>query len=126
MRGTLKILDKYGPCIGIRLWKSKTNFVQLWYCPKGYEIEPHSHDDQHIELMYLFGKTTFYRLPWWARDESKDSFTPKWYHIFRTFTVQPHLIHWFKVSNWPLIFINFATFIDGKKPTSAAIDFHKV
>lgn len=84
---------------------------------------PHSHNDQHIELMYLFGKTTFFR-------EKKtlfpttEGFTPRWYNVFKRFTVNAGQVHSFSVSSLPLVFVNFATFINGIEPTSAAIDFH--
>ena len=116
----MTLFNRHGPCVGIKLWSDRKRFVQLWICPRGYTVKQHSHDDEEIELMYLFGRTTFFRVA-----ESVQQFTPKWYHVFRSFTVKPAQIHWFSVSSLPLIFINFATFLDGKKPTSAAIDFHK-
>lgn len=122
MKGTFKMLfNRHERCIGLRLWKSKTRFVQLWYCPRGYRVEPHSHNDEQIELMYLFGKTTFFRL-----SSVVESLSPRWYHMFKSFTVKAGQVHWFTVSTMPLVFINFATFLNGKEPTSAAIDFHKV
>lgn len=130
MKGTLKIFDRHERCVGLRLWKSRTRFVQLWFCPKGYVVKPHSHNDQHIELMYLFGKTTFYRVRQsmipieYNPCRSVQGFEPSWKHIFRRFTVLPGQCHWFTVSTLPLIFINFATFIDGKEPVSASVDFH--
>lgn len=140
MKGTFKMLfNRHERCVGLRLWKSKTRFVQLWYCPTGYKVEPHSHNDEQIELMYLFGKTEFWRTKIEYSDvfKSKDGtihehvkenegFKPRWYHMFKSFTVKAGQIHWFTVSTMPLVFINFATFLNGKEPTSAAIDFHKV
>lgn len=89
--------------------------------------------------MYLFGNAEFWRTKLEYNDVFKsgddnihehvkesEGFKPKWYHMFRSFSVKAGQIHWFTVSSLPLIFINFATFIDGKKPTSAAVDFHKV
>lgn len=122
----MSIINRHERCMGIRLWKSKTRFIQLWYCPRGYEVKPHSHNDQHIELMYLFGKTTFFReqKQYVLVGRKGESYSPKWYHMFRKFTVIAGQVHWFTVSSLPLVFINFATFIDGKHPISAATDFH--
>lgn len=121
----MTLFDRHERCVGLRLWKSKTRFVQLWYCPRGYEVELHSHNDQNIELMYLFGKTTFSRI---NVDNVNhlftETFTPKWKHIFRKFTVKAGQLHYFSVSTLPLVFVNFATFLPGNKPVSAAIDFH--
>lgn len=115
----MMLFNRHERCVGFKLWSTKTRFVQLWYCPRGYRVEAHSHNDQNIELMYVFGMTTFYRI-----SDTLESFRPRWKHIFRSFSVKAGQVHWFTVSSLPLIFINFATFIDGKKPTSAAIDFH--
>lgn len=75
--------------------------------------------------MYVFGKTTFFREKK-SLFPTTEAFAPKWYNVFRRFTVNAGQVHSFSVSSLPLIFINFATFLDGKKPTSAAVDFHKV
>lgn len=75
--------------------------------------------------MYVFGRTTFSRHGVISNPAGyTESFTPRWKHVFRMFTVKAGQRHWFSVSNLPLIFINFATFVDGKTPTSAATDFH--
>lgn len=127
----MTLFNRYEKCIGLtllRFWKWN---VELWYCPSGYRIKPHSHPNEHIELMYVFGRTTFYRVINWTTPtafgpfsgETQQSYTPKWYHFGRRFTVRPGIVHWFEVSNKPLIFINFATFINGHRPTSASIDF---
>lgn len=119
------IIHRHEKCIGVKLYSNKTKYIELWFCPRGYEVKPHSHNDQHIELMYLFGKTSFSRI---NVDNVNhiftETFTPKWYHMFRKFTVKAGQLHYFSVSSLPLIFVNFATFIDGKIPVSAAIDFH--
>jgi len=130
----MNLINRYEKCVGLTLWRFGQHNVELCNCPSDYEIKPHSHDNEHIELMYIFGRTTFWRH---GKDTAKyikhnnpfvattyESFSPKWYHIFRKFTVLPKQVHWFKVSNRPLIFVNFARFLDGHKPTSASIDFH--
>lgn len=117
----MKLIDRHGPCVGLRLFKSKTRFIQLWFCPEYYVIEQHSHPDEHIELMYLFGSTTFYRL-----GGHIEWFTPKWYDMFKTFSVKPGVVHWFNVTNQPLVFINWSKFNPGKTPVSAAVDFKEI
>jgi len=83
--------------------------------------------------MFIIGKTTFYRKVL-KFDNSKwpemvyseiQSFTPKWYHCGRSFTVNAGVKHWFRVSNFPLVFINFAKFKQGNEPKSAAVDFNR-
>lgn len=118
----MTLFNRHGPCIGLTLFRFARWNIELWYCPKKYEIELHSHPNEHIELMYLFGKTTFYR----DKGISTECFKPKWYHIFRTFSVKPGQLHSFSVSNCPLIFINISKFLQGHKPMSASVDFKQV
>lgn len=125
----MSIINYHESCVGIVLFKWRQKFIQLWYCPKGYEIKPHSHPEEDIELMYLFGSTVFYRqnqninyiIRGWL--DNPESYKPKWYNVFRRFSVPANTKHWFIVSKWPLIFINFSTFSEGNKPKSAAVDF---
>jgi len=115
------LVDRYESCVGIRLYKSSLRFLQLWICPAGYEIIEHSNPKEHIELMFLSGETVFYRRRLKALEPL--SVEPK--KMGQTFSVPPGYYHWFKVGTRPLIFINFARFINGEKPQSAAIDFKK-
>ena len=115
------MIHRYESCIGIPLFKSKHHYVEIWYCPVGYKIKEHSHPNEYVELMYIFGRTTFYRRK--EPYELEQSFRPKWYHIFRTFSVPFGFFHRFEVSNLPLIFINFSRFFVDCKPVSASVDF---
>ena len=115
------MIHRYETCIGILLFKSKHRYIEIWFCPRGYKIREHCHPNEHIELMYIFGKTTFFRRE--KKDQQEQSFTPKWYHIFRTFSVPFGFFHRFEVSSLPLIFINFSKFFFNCKPESASIDF---
>lgn len=120
----MNLLNHHEKCLGIVLFKWRQRFVQLWLCPSGYKIQKHSHPEEDIELMYIFGSSVFYRLTSsYVFTEYQESYKPKWYHIFRCFSVPAGTIHWFEVSKWPLVFINFSTFKDNIKPKSAAIDF---
>lgn len=113
------MINRHESCIGIVLFKWRQRFIQLWFCAGGYAIDPHSHPEEDIELMYLFGKTTFFRYT----NSKVESFKPRWYHVFRKFTVKAGVTHWFTASNVPLVFINFSTFKDGFTPKSAALDY---
>lgn len=106
-------------CIGIVLWKYKQRFVQLWYCPSGYNITPHSHPKEDVELMYLFGSATFYRK---TKNVPEEFYTPKWFNAFKKFTVPAGTYHWFSVSCLPLVFINLSKFKEGHKAVSASED----
>lgn len=123
----MTLFNRHERCYGLTLFRAFQWNVEIWVCLPGYEIKPHSHPNEHVELMYLFGRTTFYRIN--VNDVNNlftESFTPCKKNIFKTFTISPGTIHWFKVSTWPLVFINFARFLDGHKPVSAAKDFIQI
>src|SRR5579859_3900335 len=103
----MKIINRHKSCIGITLFRLFNLNIELWYCPRGFKIEPHSHPEEDIQLMYLFGKTTFYLV---HESIGGKRFIPKWYHFGHCFSVPAGFEHWFVVSKWPLIFINFAKF----------------
>lgn len=114
------MINRHERCIGIVLCKWKQLFIQLWFCASSYEIAAHSHPEEDIELMYLFGSTTFFRVD---SNMGLQSYRPKWYHLFRTFTVKAGTVHWFTVSSLPLVFVNISKFKDGATAKSAAQDF---
>lgn len=114
-------VNRYESCVGFPLFKSKKYYVELWFCPIGYKIREHCHPNEYVELMFIFGKTTFFRRE--KKDQKEQSFTPKWYNIFKTFSVPFGFYHRFEVSNLPLIFINFSRFLSNIKPVSASVDF---
>lgn len=120
----MSIFNSHGPCRGITLFKRKNKRVELWVIPANYSITPHSHPQEDVELMYLFGDAAFYRQD---TNGCPEEFKPKWFRdVFRKFSVKHFHVHWFSVSKWPLVFINFQTFRNGAIPVSAAIDFKDV
>lgn len=118
----MTLFNKHESCRGMVLWKSKRHFVQIWYCPRGYRIKPHSHPNEAVELMYLFGNAKFFKKEKRAVPMIR-YFQPKWYHFMKCFSIGYDEIHWFTVSNLPLIFINFAKFKPGHTPMSASQDW---
>jgi len=115
-----KWFNSHEGCRGVTLWRGKKKHVELWYCPKNYQIAVHSHPQEDIELMYVFGKATFVRIDF--RNVYEHLRLNRWWFLHR-FTVPAGWNHYFTVSNWPLVFINIATFKEGKTPTSASVDF---
>lgn len=122
----MSFINRYESCIGITLYKFGSKRAELWIIPRNYTIIEHQHSNENIELMFLFGRTTFYRRPVYDNQEVKvpaESLTTRWRFFGRCFSVKYYHSHWFKTTNWPLVFINFQTFLLGKKPVSAAEDF---
>lgn len=109
-------------CRGMTLFRSDRVTSEIWFCPPGYEIERHSHDNEHIELIPLFGFGRFYRQPSAAQPaETVDVGPLRW---FRRHTVPMGWVHWFTVGlRLPLIFVNVSRWRKGVTPTSAAHDF---
>jgi len=121
-----KLVDRHEGCVGLRLFKWGQRSVQLWYCPKGYTIEKHSHDLQDIELCFLYGEAWFYKTGVKVSPSVRDIKYVKVSGIgnpFKTFSIPAGTVHWFSVSNKPLWFLNYAKWKPGYNPTSAAIDF---
>lgn len=116
------MINYHEKCVGIVLFKFRQLFIQLWLCPANYEIKPHSHPEEDIKLVYLLGKTTFFRLV----GDDLQSFSPRWFHAGRAFNVHAGILHSFTVSNWPLVFINISRFKKGCKAKSAALDFKPI
>ena len=119
----MKLFERHESCVGLRLWKWNQLTVHVWYCPKGYVIEQHSHEDQDIELMFVKGEATFYKLD---KNVLKAGIIQGWGNPFKLFSIPAGTVHWFEVSNRALIFINFARWKVNTTPTSAAVDFKKV
>jgi hypothetical protein len=117
----MALINKYERCRGLTLFKWGRKRMELWYIPPGYKIIEHTHPDENVELMFIFGKTRFFR---------RDIYTGKidyvitnWKYFAKRFTVGCFHSHWFETTSWPLVFINFQTFLWGTKPRSAAKDF---
>ena len=117
----MAIFNKHEKCFGITLFKFGQHRAEIWFCAPGYEIQEHVHMEEYVELMYLFGSATFYRRP--ITTGIAEWATMKWWKFGRCFTVKNTDSHWFSVSKWPLVFINFQYFLEGFKPKSAAADF---
>ena len=113
----------YKDAIGFGIWKSKTRYVEIWKFPHEFDISPHTHPDEHIETMLIFGKATFCKR---KPDDAGVSIFKKtglFSNMFKCLSIPAGFIHWFVVGKrWPLIVINFSKFIPGTKPMSASFD----
>jgi len=117
------ILFKHETCWCLTLFRSKHNNIEIVFCPKGYKIQPHTHPNINIELVFLFGRAVFHRI---SNLTGKKSIKVEFPYSFgKHFSIAHNHKHWFEVSTLPLIFINWEKWLNGIKPTSAAVDFHK-
>ncbi len=114
----MKIIYKYEACWILSFPSFKNYKIEIVYAPSGYEIKPHTHGNQDIKLMLLFGNNVrFFRK---KPEGNLISFNARFQHIFRVFTINAGDLHYFKVSKFPLIFLNFEKWYI--KPSSASID----
>lgn len=127
MKNPLKWLqnrfNKHERCFGITLWQTRNVHVQVWFCAPYYVIREHCHVESDIELMFLFGKGSIF-----ARRESLETasecFIPEFpKHTGRLFTLKAGTWHYFTVSKWPLVFVNFSKAVTRQAPRSASLDF---
>jgi quercetin dioxygenase-like cupin family protein len=119
----MAIFNKYEKCYGMTLYSIGRYRAELWFVAPNYEIIPHSHPEENIELMFLFGRTTFKRLVKMFYKERYEYVKTRWKFFGKCFSVPAGTTHWFATTSWPLVFINFQTFLPGHKPKSAAQDF---
>lgn len=118
----MAIFNKYGPCRGVTLFKWKQFRLELWVIPARYTIIEHRHPEEDVELMYLAGSTAFCRRD--IKTNITESAEVRWPRDFcKRYSVKNYHTHWFSVGRWPLVFLNFQTFLSGCKPKSAAKDF---
>lgn len=116
-------IKHYESCIGLSLpsigrWK-----IEFWWAPPGYSIKPHTHDNEDIELFFLFGHNCrFHRLE--KGHLLGESFLARFKHFGKHFSIRAGTIHSFDVSNWPLLFMNIEKW--HTKPTSASEDIHYI
>lgn len=117
----MSIFNNHGPCKGITLFRFFQLRAELWYIPAYFNITEHSHPAEDVELIHLFGSSTFYR-----RDLNtglKESVNVRMFSGFKKFTVKHFHSHWFSINSMPMFFINIQRFLPGCKPVSAAVDF---
>ncbi len=114
------IIQRFEGCVGIRLFRTRKFNVELWYIPPRFRIKEHYHPNMDIEILYLWGDTTFYR-----NDNKKKeylAFNTTWRNMFKLFTIKHYHSHYLCNFSKPLIFINFSKWIRNSKPQSASID----
>ena len=118
----MKLFHTHDRCRGLTLWRWGRLNVELWFCPAGYEIVPHSHPLEDIELVPLFGWCTFIREDALRLVGQRIECSPR--RWFRKHSVPAGWVHWFKVGRKvPLVFINVARWKPGVPITSASEDF---
>ncbi len=118
----MRFINRHDNCIGFRIWKWGRTQYELWFCPRYYNIERHSHDDQDIEIIFLYGS------PWFWRQENGvvTEGWPRFPHNFcDVFSIRAGVLHSFYTGRLPMIVLSKERWKEGAKMTSAAVDFKK-
>lgn len=123
----MPLIHRYEQALGIRLWRWGFFQIEIWVCAPGYRIKPHSHPDEDIELVFLFGDARFFRQQWISKvmpfpPEEFHAQFPR--HFGRRFSIRRGVVHWFEVSKHWLVFLNCERWT--RKPTSAAEDLKPI
>lgn len=105
-------MRKHNRCRGIRLWKWNSFQIEVWFCPKDEEIEPHIHERIDSKIILLFGYMT-----------GKIAETRGCVKVFQSYPVLAGTSHSAVTSTF-CIFMNVERWQG--KPTSAAEDFTAV
>jgi hypothetical protein len=89
-------------CFGVTLWAWRKR-VEIWFCFSG--VEPHSHPEQHVDIIPLFGWARFLKQPDRNMDGANfvDIEPRRWLH---SFSIEAGWQHWFTIKHRPLIFLN--------------------
>lgn len=99
-------IKKYEKCRGLSFPSVGKYKIEVWYAPRNYRIRPHTHNNEDIKLMLLFGNNVrFHRQK--AGEFLSESYFATLKDIFKVFTINAGDCHSFDVSNWPLLFLNF-------------------
>lgn len=115
----MSIFNRHEKCFGITLYRFGRYRAEIWFCAPLYNIVEHSHFEEDVELMHIYGDTKFTRRNLW--NGAIESVIPR---MFQKFSVRHYHSHWFSVGKKWLVFINFQKFRKNYKPKSAAIDFN--
>lgn len=112
------ILRRHNRCRGIVLFRWKRRQVEIWFCPKREEIEPHKHNNIDSTIVLLAGDM-------WGRigdvRDGECGRVKRWTDYY----VPAGMEHTATVGRFAL-FLNFEKWINDVPVTSAATDFSAV
>lgn len=122
------MLARYGPCIGLTVFRWFRWKLELWFAPAAYSPPEHTHEKSDGEFFVLFGRgRKIYRkadVPGYGglvTTKQEYELTGRTY--FKWFSVRAGTPHGFSEGKTPMIWFCFETWKRGVKPTSVAEDF---
>lgn len=107
------MIVRHNRCRGLKLWKWGHTQIELWWCPGGEVIEPHTHEEFDGLIVYLFGSMVF-----WTPTKRR---AIGWRDFLKTLKIPSGLAHGAIGRKPGCLFLNFERWKNA--PTSAATDF---
>jgi len=108
------IVRRHNRCVGLTLFRWGRKKLEIWFCPRNEEIEPHRHE--HIDSMiYLLA----------GRMHGRIAEVRGLVELWRGYPVPAGTVHT-ATTDSPCIFANWETWIGDVPVTSAAEDFTAV
>ena len=120
----LNPVARYGPCVGLTVFRWFRFKVELWYAPAAYAPPPHRHDNSSTEFTILWARN---RRIWRMVGGHVDAYTANTPGVWGKFlSVRAGTIHAFDHGDSCMIWLAFEKWNPGVKVTSVAEDFHPV
>lgn len=116
------MIARYGPCIGLTIFRWFRLKVELWWSPADYSPPPHSHNDSSGEFTILYSKN---RRIWRKVGDQVDEYIATTPGVWGKFlSVRAGTVHAFDKGDSCMIWLVFETWKPGIRVTSVADDFH--
>lgn len=111
------MIYRYRHCVGITLFRLGRRKLEVWFCPGGEVIEPHSHPHIDSRLIIIAGSMT--------GEIGDRKGRTGWWDFLRAFVIPAGTIHGATITGRFCVFANLETWESGYDITSAAVDFER-
>ncbi len=114
-----KLINRYGPCVGLTLFQVGRYKLELWVSPSDYSPPEHSHGNSDGEFFVLYGRD---RCIWKRTGGNKISYNITGRNYWKWFSVRAGEVHKFETGGTPMIWLCWEKWKPGVKVTSVADD----
>lgn len=115
------MIARYGPCMGITLFRWFRWKIELWYAPADFSPPPHTHENCSGEFTILYAKN---RRIWRKVGDRIDSYIANFPSVLGKFlSVRAGTPHSFDKGDSFMVWICFETWKKGVSVSSVANDF---
>lgn len=117
------LVQRVGPCWGVTLFRWGRRKLELWLAPADYAVAEHTHEDSDSEITILYAKPRrIYRR---VGDRVDEYVASSRKYFGRWFSVRAGVPHAFDKGESRMLFLNWQTYLPGRRVTSVATDFKK-